>query len=204
MRSIYTLAFIGFISVTGFNVLAQSWGNPNSAVESLIESMATGGGASEISVERVVESVTRQVRDTATQIEQQTPILQGPLEVEQRAPDVNRTTASAFIGGDVRVGRYAPRLNINFTEFPLRSLTEEKRSNNGINGRNIQSDTPAEIVMQRIQNRLRVPEFQLAFDNRTAILSGTVTTERERELIELMLRFEPGISAVKNELTVMP
>jgi hypothetical protein len=164
MRSVYTLAFVGFISFTGFTAHAQPGGTGVPILP-----FATDG----ISIE-------------------------GPLVVDFEVPEVNLTVVEII---DTRTGRYPPRLTINFAEFPLRSLTETSRLNNG---RSVQTSTQAAIIVQRIQSRLRVPEFQLAVEGRTAIISGTVATERERGLIESMLRFEPGINSVQNEITVVP
>jgi len=172
MRSVYTLAFVSFISFTGFTAHAQP-GGAGVFTESLILPFATDGAPAGISIE-------------------------GPLVVDFEVPEVNLTVVEII---DTRTGRYPPRLTINFAEFPLRSLTETSRLNNG---RSVQTSTQAAIVVQRIQSRLRVPEFQLAVEGRTAIISGTVATERERGLIESMLRFEPGINSVQNEITVVP
>ena len=167
MRSVYTLAFVGFISFAGLTAHAQ----PGGTGESAIQAFATDGAVSGISIE-------------------------GPLVVDFEIPEVNQAIVEII---DTRTGRYLPRLAINFAEFPLRSLTEVSRPNNG---RNVQTGTQAEIIVQRIQNQLRVPTFQLDIKERTAIISGTVATERERSLIESMLRFEPGINSVQNEITV--
>jgi plasmid stability protein len=87
-------------------------------------------------------------------------------------------------------------LTINFTEFPLRSLA-------AAHGRSVEAKTQAEIVVQRIQTRLREPKIDLVVKDRTAILSGTVATDRQRDLAESMLRFEPGIDVVQNEIIVV-
>jgi hypothetical protein len=166
MRSVYTLAFVVFVSFAGLTAHAQ----PGS--ESMIQSFATDGALSGISIE-------------------------GPLVVDFEIPEVNQAIVEII---DTRTGRYLPRLAINLAEFPLRSLTEVSRPNNG---RSVQTGTQAEIVVQRIQSRLRVPKFQFAIEDRTAIISGMVATERERILIESMLRFEPGINSVQNEITVV-
>jgi len=200
MRGICTLTFVGFISFTGFAVHAQPGGGL-SDIDKLIQSISSGGASSGLSVGSVVQGVTEQVLGTSSQTEQQVPVLEGPLNVEEVVPEVNKTTIEVI---DTQTGRYPPRLKINFAEFPLRSLTEANRPNNGRGGRNAQSGTPTEIVAQRIQTRLRVPKFQLAIEDRTATISGTVATDRERKQIELMLRFEPGISVVKNDITVVP
>jgi len=58
-------------------------------------------------------------------------------------------------------------------------------------------------------NRLeRIPQMRSAGDinvrmiGRTAVLTGTVDSESSRTLAESLARLEPGISAVRNELTV--
>ena len=194
MRNVYTLVFVVCISFAGFTAQAQTGGGSGD-VGSLIESIALGGS---VAVGDVVQNITSQLVDTSAPTEQETPIIQGPLTITEVVPEVNKTVVEVI---DNRTGRYPPRLKINFAEYPLRSITEIKSTRNG---RGTQTATPVEIVAQRIQNRLRVPEFQLAVENRTATISGTVATERERKLIESMLRFEPGISVVKNEIAVVP
>jgi hypothetical protein len=134
------------------------------------------------------------VTDPSTATGQQTSAIEGPLVADVVVSEVNRTTVEVI---DTQTGRYSPRLKINFAEFPLRSLDD-------VNKHGVQTGTPVEMVVQRIQGRLRGPEFQLAVEDRTAIVSGTVSTERERKLIESMLRFEPGISVVRNEIAVVP
>ena len=195
MRTVYTLTFFGFISFTGFTTYAQ----PGvSVVDEMIRSLAAGGSASGVSISDVVQGVAGQLMDISTPTEQQTAAIEGPLTIEAVVPEVNQTIVEVI---DTRTRRYSPRLKINFAEFPLRSFTEVNRTNNR---HSIQTGTPTEMIVQRVQSRLRVLEFQLAIEDRTAVVSGMVATERDRSLIESMLRFEPGISVVKNEITVVP
>lgn len=44
--------------------------------------------------------------------------------------------------------------------------------------------------------------IQVQMDGRTAVLTGSVVSERDRELVEGLALLEPGISAVQNELVV--
>ena len=44
--------------------------------------------------------------------------------------------------------------------------------------------------------------FEVSVEDRTAILRGVVADARQKDLAELLVSFEPGISAVKNELRV--
>ena len=66
-----------------------------------------------------------------------------------------------------------------------------------------------ELVQSRAQTRLqRIPALAkyvgvtVQMDGRTAVLYGTVGTERDKRLVELVLRLEPGIRTIENELTV--
>lgn len=73
-------------------------------------------------------------------------------------------------------------------------------------------DAPAAVstrVSSTVAGRLtRLPgvEFvgapQVSFVGRTAVVQGTVASERDRELVSRLLLLEPGISAVRNELTI--
>lgn len=49
----------------------------------------------------------------------------------------------------------------------------------------------------------RVP-IEVAIEGRTAILRGAVATEHDRELAERLIRLEPGVDQVANELTLAP
>jgi hypothetical protein len=116
------------------------------------------------------------------------------LVVETEGPEVNLEVAEAI---DTKTGRYPPRLKIDFSEFPLRSLDSTSK-------RTGEPKTQKDIIAQRIQRRLRVPKIDLVVKNRIAVISGTVSTERQRNLAESMLHFEPGIDVVQNEIAVVP
>jgi hypothetical protein len=46
--------------------------------------------------------------------------------------------------------------------------------------------------------------FEVSLVGRTAVLRGAVASERDRELAEALVRFEPGISDVQNDLQIAP
>jgi len=196
MRSIYTLIVIGFISFAGFTAYAQPT-DSGDTIESMLDSLTIGGSSSGMPIPDI-GGVTRQGIGTPVLAEPQTPIIEAPLVVDVVVPEVNRTTAEVI---DSRTGRYPPRLKIDFTECPLRSFTN---TNHTDIGRSAESGTPTDIVVQRIQNRLRVPHILLVVRDRIAVVSGTVATDRQRNLAESMLRFEPGIDTVQNKITVVP
>ncbi|MBP88259.1 MAG: hypothetical protein CMJ64_16335 [Planctomycetaceae bacterium] len=68
--------------------------------------------------------------------------------------------------------------------------------------------TGAKVSAQFARRLSRIPQLPSArsvavtMEERTAVLAGAVETERERRLIEKLAMMEPGVSAVRNELTV--
>jgi osmotically-inducible protein OsmY len=46
--------------------------------------------------------------------------------------------------------------------------------------------------------------IEVAVEDRTAILRGEVAERQDAVLAELLVRFEPGVDSVRNELTVAP
>ena len=202
MRNVYTIicaGFVGFAGFTGFTAHAQLPSDSAVSVEEMVRSLTTGAG---ISTSDIVSGVTQGLIDTSTPTEQPAPTLEGQIVIEPEAPGVNRIIEAI----DSKTKRYAPRLRVNFAEFPLRSLTPATQMDNeNKNGTlKTRTGTPANALAQRVQSRLRVPQIDLAINDRTVIVSGTVTTERQRSLVESMLRFEPGIDRVQNEITVVP
>ena len=195
MRKVQTLIFVGCISFAGFTVHAQqppgetATPTADSLMQDLLGNSSTSGVKS---VEDMLSGTTE--TDTTTP---PIPDIENLLTTDAPIAEVNVDTVEAI---DSRTGRYPPRLKINFTEFPLRSLESASRAKIERNG---EAKTQADIVVRRIQSRLHLSQIDLVVKDRTATLSGTVETERQRSRAELMLRFEPGIDIVHNELTVI-
>lgn len=90
-----------------------------------------------------------------------------------------------------RGGLYPPRLDIAIDESSL-------------------SLDPTESGQQALETLVRSPQLAgtsrigVSLAGRTAILHGEVPSEADRELAEILLTFEPGISAIQNELQVKP
>ena len=181
MRKLYTLIFVGCISFTGFTAHAQIPGTSGNIFDvdtpSLDEMMQEVGltGPSGLQTSAIGEGDTL-VRE------------------EEEVPEENKIIAEAI---DSKTKRYPPRLKIDFSEFPLRSLASTSK-------RGGETKTQKDIIVQRIRKSLRVPNIDLVMKDRTAILSGTVSTDRQRSLAAAMLRFEPGIDVVQNEIIVTP
>jgi len=189
MRRVYTFIFIGCISFSGFVAHAQFPGG------SFFPSLMPGGGPAGAPTDSAVDDMMRRMGDTSVPIGQQpSAIEEGLFTFDDPVPEASQPAVQAI---DTKTKRYPPRLKINFSEFPLRSLTSPS-------GRSADSKTQADTIAQRVQNRLQTPHIDLVVHDRVAIVSGTVATERQRDLAESMLRFEPGIDVVQNKITVVP
>tara|TARA_B100001105_G_C21972336_1_gene265467 strand:+ start:25 stop:423 length:399 start_codon:yes stop_codon:yes gene_type:complete len=70
-----------------------------------------------------------------------------------------------------------------------------------------QENSVAMARMHRVLDRA-VPEksgsVQVTLDGSTAVLQGAVQSDHQKKLVEMLLKMEPGIADVKNELTVDP
>ncbi|MBI3836476.1 MAG: BON domain-containing protein [Planctomycetia bacterium] len=58
--------------------------------------------------------------------------------------------------------------------------------------------------LERSQAIRRTGPLEVSLEGRTATLRGTVASTRDRALAELLLRLEPGVSDVQNDLKVKP
>lgn len=56
--------------------------------------------------------------------------------------------------------------------------------------------------LTRIPQLASARSVAVTMEDRTAVLAGQVATEHEKKLIEKLAMMEPGVSAVRNELTV--
>ena len=107
------------------------------------------------------------------------------LEIET-GPDANRTAPRPLVR---RTPLYAPRLAVGFG-FTPRSGTE------------LSSEMAA-----RLSSTLSLGEsssIEVLVEGAKAILRGEVPSERDRRMAGLLVRFEPGVAQVQNELKVLP
>jgi len=196
MRYVYTLICAGVIGFSGLAVHAQAPPADNLG-SGMIQSLISRDSPS-MSITEIVENVKTQLMSTEpTEAAPTTTEPEGPLVVKAEISAANLPAAEIL---DTK-GRYQPRLRINFTEFPLRSFAPAKRAEDG---QDTQPETAMlQAVAVRIKDRLCLPQINFAIEDRTAIVSGTVATDRQRNLVEYMLRFEPGIDAVQNNIAVI-
>jgi hypothetical protein len=106
---------------------------------------------------------------------------------EQPTARVNRAATPFYRG------RYEPRLQV---DFALQAPLSDDRSGN--------RRAPGTPLSAQLQTLSAASGFQvsLAPRARVATLTGTVQTERDRRIAELLVMFEPGVESVKNDLRV--
>ncbi|MDR0610706.1 MAG: BON domain-containing protein [Planctomycetaceae bacterium] len=191
-------------------IFAQESGLPNEesfpSVDEMMKSLTgenDGNLSLESSIESIVESMTQKMKSTENTEASVRSAVEGKLVVEEVIPETNRTVVEAV---DTKTKRYSPRLKLNFVEFPLRPLSGKivKTAENEESA-DLFEQTNTVItrdIARRIQSHLRTQEIQFEFKNRSVRLSGTVKTLRQRELAEMMIRMEPGIDSVTNDLVV--
>jgi hypothetical protein len=107
------------------------------------------------------------------------------LQVEA-APDANQTAGAVR---PPRVPMNAPRLRIDFEFAPQVATTLSDQLS-----RRLQAASP----------RAGTSRIEVSVAGDVAILRGEVASARDRKLAELLVGFEPGIAAVKNQLVVRP
>jgi len=102
---------------------------------------------------------------------------------------VNRTLVSPAAGPAAvpRAAMYQPRLEVGFNY-----------------GRPATKDVSSALAarLEACPELQRTGPIAVSLEGRTATLRGMVASERDRSLAQLLILFEPGISAVRNELTI--
>ena len=89
-------------------------------------------------------------------------------------------------------GMYRPRLKVNMADFPPANAKVS-----GIDRRLL-------VLQEHLQTRLvrSTGSITLALDGETLVLTGSVENEQQKKLLERVVRLEPGVTVVRNELVV--
>ncbi len=95
--------------------------------------------------------------------------------------------------GSLEVGRmYPPRLEVDFRQFPTYAAAPV-------------AYREKQVARMNRQIQSRFGETVSAVDRENVIhLRGTVESERQKQVLELYVKMEPGIREIRNELTVQP
>lgn len=116
--------------------------------------------------------------------------LAGLRRPADRTADINKPLPAS--SGN-RAALYPPRLVV------ADDATESEPSR----GLGPPSDWGAEWIRQLADSpQFDAPRVAVSVEGRTAILQGEVASARERDLLEILVLFEPGISQVQNRLEV--
>jgi hypothetical protein len=62
----------------------------------------------------------------------------------------------------------------------------------------------ASMRFRSLPNRPQLRGINVAMQGRTAVISGVVGSEGDRRMSELLMRLEPGVSRVDNQVLVIP
>ncbi|PAY21248.1 BON domain-containing protein [Rhodopirellula sp. SM50] len=73
-------------------------------------------------------------------------------------------------------------------EVPPRPVTEIQQS--------------ARQLLRRLPHSSRIPGVNVTMDGNTAVLTGSVASEKDRRMSELLMRLEPGVNQVDNRVVV--
>jgi len=114
--------------------------------------------------------------------------------------DPTLAVSTDIVDGDIDIdsvsvesGRmYPPRLQVDFQKFPIPTYT-------------IMPDEVQQKRMAKLNSQLqkRFGETVKAdFQENVHYLRGTVASERQREILEIFIKMEPGIQEVRNEVVV--
>lgn len=123
--------------------------------------------------------------------------IDGALVVEEQIPEVNREAVEAI---DSKTKRYAPRLKIDYARFPLQDISRNTRKEADGMATGRATLQISDKISTRLKSRLRIDDIRIEFQGRSARLVGAVPSQHHRELAETMLRLEPGVDHVVNEL----
>ncbi|QDV70342.1 BON domain protein [Rosistilla carotiformis] len=117
---------------------------------------------------------------------------------------------STALGGGAMGGAFGGAFNQLFGAGAQgQSQSNQKTFRTRLRGE-IEVDRPSVASRQStIQNRLvnlpvaaRMTGVRLKMNDRTAVLTGNVKTEKDRRMAEMLMRLEPGVSKVDNRLIV--
>ncbi len=193
-----------FLIPAGFGQVGTPAEEAMPSVSDMLETL-TGEGGGTSTTDAIMQSAQQSMmqRMQPQEITEETvrSAVEGTLVTEETAvPEVNQEIAEAI---DSRTQRYLPRIQLDFGEFPLRRIsgrfTGTLPETDGVEELTQSNKSLSNGIVKRIQTRLKIDTVRFEFRDRT---TGSVATERQRDMIGVMVRMEPGIDQVKNEIVV--
>ncbi|TWU41207.1 BON domain protein [Novipirellula aureliae] len=67
-----------------------------------------------------------------------------------------------------------------------------------------QTEQSATALIRSLPSGKRMPGVQVRVEGRTAVIAGTVSSQHDRRMSELLMRLEPGVRNVDNQIEVLP
>lgn len=202
MRYLSSIFLVALISSAAFAQTAGT-GQSSSGREHFpsMDQMFGGiGKGSDFSLSDAIQDMMANTKaDVVTENTEETvkSSIEGTLIVEEQVPEVNQEVVEAI---DSKTKRYAPRLKIDYTRFPLQDISRNTRMDASGKATNHASLQISDRISSRLKTRLQSDDIRIEFQGRSALLTGSVLSHHHRELAETMLRLEPGIDQVVNEL----
>ena len=151
------------------------------------------GESAKLSIEESVGQMMANMESRRTvrnvQITSLTDALNAIAIEETPEPETNQNIIESV---DPKTKRYPPRLFVDFRIFPLQRTTTKLGS----------PKISADSLKRNIERRLGVHDVHFSLQNRVMTLTGTVPGEHERQMVELMVRLEPGVDQIENELVI--
>ena len=68
----------------------------------------------------------------------------------------------------------------------------------------VQRQQSARRVFSQLPPTVQMQNVNISMNGRTAVLTGSVGTDRERRMAELLMKLEPGVRSVENRISTAP
>ncbi|MCC9655210.1 BON domain-containing protein [Rhodopirellula halodulae] len=107
-------------------------------------------------------------------------------------------------GGGGATAPIRTRLRSAVTGPGLQAADVQRAANARLRGSSNLTSTRGNVPGLRNSNGSRYAGVNVQIENRTATLTGSVANESDRRMTELLMRLEPGVSRVNNQLSVAP
>ncbi|MGL6196820.1 MAG: BON domain-containing protein [Thermoguttaceae bacterium] len=98
---------------------------------------------------------------------------------------------------------YPSRISINFNELPTQYDEMYKGTEQGSKHlAKINDNIKTQLERKAVQEGKTPSKIQAEFISGVLVLKGNVSDEREKKVFELMVKMEPGVKKIRNELVV--
>lgn len=103
-------------------------------------------------------------------------------------------------GNRNRAGGLNNNQNQNTNQNKVRAVMSLGFDGPAVNGAQVNSVLQDRLGRMSLPDRLK--SIQVSVDGQTAVLKGTVASERDKKMMERLISLEPGVHAIKNEIQI--